>query len=155
MDKAQIIETPQGERLAVTVVSIAVLAGCGHGDDRSTVTFTRDVAPIVFDHCATCHHPEGSAPFPLLDYGDVRRHAEQIVEVTGSGFMPPWLPAAGEFRFADDTVSVRKEGDAVILEPFKSNTWPAGFFEAIRIDDLALVRPPQGETPPAPAIEPS
>jgi antitoxin VapB len=60
-----------------------------------------------------------------------------------------------EFRFAEDTVSVRREGDAVILEPVKSNTWPAGFFETIRIDDLALVRPPQGETPPAPAIEPS
>ncbi|MDA1014812.1 MAG: AbrB/MazE/SpoVT family DNA-binding domain-containing protein [Planctomycetota bacterium] len=58
-----------------------------------------------------------------------------------------------EFRFVEDTVSVRKEGDAVILEPVKSNTWPLGFFEAIRVDDPALVRPPQGETPPALAIE--
>lgn len=42
-----------------------------------------------------------------------------------------------EFSFAEETVSVREEGDAVILEPVKSNTWPAGFFEAIRIDDPA------------------
>ena len=58
-----------------------------------------------------------------------------------------------EFRFSDATVSIRKEGEAVILEPVKSGTWPAGFFEAIRIDDPALARPPQGETPPAPAID--
>jgi virulence-associated protein VagC len=58
-----------------------------------------------------------------------------------------------EFRFTDATVSVRKEGEAVILEPVKTNTWPAGFFEDIRIDDAAITRPWQGETPPAPAIE--
>ncbi len=58
-----------------------------------------------------------------------------------------------EFRFADATVSIRKEGEAIILEPVKPSTWPVGFFENIRIDDPAFVRPPQGETPPAPAID--
>ena len=58
-----------------------------------------------------------------------------------------------EFRFTDATVSIRKEGTAVILEPVKLNTWPARFFEEIRIDDPAFVRPPQGETPPVPAID--
>lgn len=58
-----------------------------------------------------------------------------------------------EFRFTEATVSVRKEGEAVILEPVKSDTWPAGFFEAIRIDDPALARPPQREVPPAPLID--
>ncbi len=58
-----------------------------------------------------------------------------------------------EFRFIDTTVSIRKEGEAVILEPVKSNTWPAGFFTDIRVDDPALARPPQGDTPPAPAID--
>ena len=58
-----------------------------------------------------------------------------------------------EFRFTDATVSIRKEGNAVILEPLKADKWPAGFFEDIRIDDPAFARPPQGETPPAPLIE--
>ena len=35
-----------------------------------------------------------------------------------------------EFRFTDTTVSIRKEGEAVIIEPVKGRTWPAGFFEA-------------------------
>ena len=41
-------------------------------------------------------------------------------------------------------VSVRREGDAVVLEPLKPATWPEGFFEAIRIDDPEFVRPDQG-----------
>ncbi len=59
-----------------------------------------------------------------------------------------------EFRFTDATVSIRKEGEAVVLEPVKSNTWPARFFEDIRVDDPAFARLPQGDTPPAPAIAP-
>lgn len=54
-----------------------------------------------------------------------------------------------EFRFAARTVTIRREGEAVILEPIKSTAWPKHFFEAIRIDDPAFVRPPQGSTPPA------
>ncbi len=55
-----------------------------------------------------------------------------------------------EFRFTDTTVSIRKEGEAVVLEPVKFKTWPTGFFQDIRIDDPAFSRPAQGETPPAP-----
>ena len=58
-----------------------------------------------------------------------------------------------EFRFSEATVSVRKEGEAVILEPVKSNTWPADSLEAIRIDDPALARPPQDKVPAAPVID--
>ena len=59
-----------------------------------------------------------------------------------------------EFRFHGTTVSIRKEGEAVILEPIKWPDWPADFFEHIRIDDPAFVRAPQGETPSVPSITP-
>ena len=58
-----------------------------------------------------------------------------------------------EFRIATSTVSLRREGDAIVLEPVKPDEWPPGFFEAIRIDDPAFTRPPQGTTPPAPIFE--
>ena len=45
-----------------------------------------------------------------------------------------------EFRFTDATFSIRKEGEAVILEPVKPKTWPAGFFVDIRTDDTAFAR---------------
>ena len=59
-----------------------------------------------------------------------------------------------EFRFTGTTVSIRKEGEAIVLEPVKFKTWPNGFFRDIRIDDPAFARPAQGETPPAPEIDP-
>lgn len=58
-----------------------------------------------------------------------------------------------EFQFTDATVSIRKEGEAVILEPAKPNLWPDGFFENIRIDDPVFTRLPQGNMPPAPTLD--
>jgi virulence-associated protein VagC len=55
-----------------------------------------------------------------------------------------------EFRFTVPTVSIRREAEAVILEPLKPAAWPEGFFESIRIDDPAFTRPEQGTMPPAP-----
>src|SRR5262245_38672935 len=55
------------------------------------------------------------------------------------------------FHFEGDTVSIRREGEAVILEPLKPSTWPPGFFDHIRIDDPAFARPKQGSVPPAPS----
>jgi virulence-associated protein VagC len=61
------------------------------------------------------------------------------------------LPA--EFRFPGAKVSVRKEGEAVILEPLKPSSWPPGFFEAICIEDSAFTRPSQGSMPPASSLD--
>src|SRR5262249_11135898 len=30
------------------------------------LTFNRDIAPVVFEHCAVCHHEGQVASFPLL-----------------------------------------------------------------------------------------
>ena len=52
-----------------------------------------------------------------------------------------------EFRFSDTTVTIRKEGDALILERVKAKTWPTDFSDAIHIDDTEFIRPSQGATP--------
>ena len=68
---------------------------------QNVVTFSRHVAPIVYRHCAPCHRPGESGPFPLLTYRNVRSHAADIVKVTQSRFMPPWLPAQGDVDFVN------------------------------------------------------
>jgi tetratricopeptide (TPR) repeat protein len=60
------------------------------------------VAPILYEHCASCHHEGGAGPFPLLTYTDARRRARQIARVTASRYMPPWLPAPGHVRFVGE-----------------------------------------------------
>ena len=64
-----------------------------------SVTFAKDVAPLLADRCGMCHHPGGSAPFSLLTYADAKRRAAQIAAVTANRFMPPWKadPADGPF----------------------------------------------------------
>ena len=53
-----------------------------------------------------------------------------------------------------NTVSIRRQGQSLILEPTKPSQWSQGFFDRIRIDDPAFARPPQGELPPAPPSHP-
>lgn len=73
----------------------------------------------------------------------------QIISIEGHQAVK--LPE--EYRFPGATVSIRKEGEAVILEPIRAATWPANFFADIRIDDPAFSRPSQAEAPPVPSID--
>lgn len=63
------------------------------------------------------------------------------------------VPLPEEFRFEFPTVSIRREGAAVIVEAIKPTHWPKHFFDDIRIDDPAFTRPVQGTTPPVPLLE--
>ena len=65
-----------------------------------TLTFNKDIAPIVFKHCVECHRPGQSAPFSLLNYADIKKRADLIVDVTARLYMPPWLAAPGYGEFA-------------------------------------------------------
>ena len=67
-----------------------------------SLTYTKDIAPILFRSCAPCHRPGEAAPFSLLTYDDAKSHARLIEEVTKRRLMPPWLPAADDPKFADD-----------------------------------------------------
>jgi Flp pilus assembly protein TadD/mono/diheme cytochrome c family protein len=67
----------------------------------SAKTWSHDIAPILYKNCTTCHHPGGAGPFSLLAYADARRWGPQVLAVTQSRFMPPWLPEPGYGDFAD------------------------------------------------------
>src|SRR5262249_21753497 len=90
----------------------------------ANVTFARDVAPIVFEKCATCHHPGQAAPFSLLTYDDVRRRAGQIVDVTQKRFMPPWLPADGHGDFVGGRRLTQHELD--VFQRWRDTGTPLG-----------------------------
>jgi len=93
------------------------------GSNDAQVTFNRDIAPIVYHYCSTCHRPGEAGPFPLLTYQDVKKHGHQVVAVTQMRFMPPWLPEPGELKFADERrlteeqiATIRKWVDQGMLE---------------------------------------
>jgi Flp pilus assembly protein TadD len=68
------------------------------------LTFVRDIAPIIYGHCSSCHRLGEAGPFPLITYEDVKRRVRLIAKVTQSRYMPPWLPEAGHGDFADANV---------------------------------------------------
>jgi hypothetical protein len=86
-----------GALLALVSASISALAG-----SEKPITFNEDVAPIIHGKCANCHRAGQIAPFPLLTYADVKRRAQQIVDVTGERFMPPWHADPEVIEYAND-----------------------------------------------------
>ena len=66
------------------------------------LTWSRDIGPILYKNCVSCHHPGGAGPFSLLTYADAKRWGAQAVRVTQSRYMPPWLPEPGFGDFADN-----------------------------------------------------
>ena len=92
-------------------------------------TFTKDVAPIVFDACVTCHRQGGPGPFPLTTYDEVRRRATLIAEVTRTGFMPPWKVALDVGHFVGQRQLTARE-IAIINQWAKSGT-PEGDPQAL------------------------
>ena len=124
---------------ALAVVSTAALiTACSRASTPEdaptprTPTFNADIAPILFDNCASCHRPineaaaraaamsaaeddpicVAGAPFSVLDYASVRRNARAIASAVQRRSMPPWLPEpghgefVGERRLRDDQIAL-------------------------------------------------
>ena len=65
-------------------------------------TFTKDVAPILYSNCVSCHRPGASAPMALRTYDEVRPWTKSIVENVEKGVMPPWHAVESIGPFAND-----------------------------------------------------
>jgi tetratricopeptide (TPR) repeat protein len=95
---------------SVVVVSLGLMGSVGYRDltalptvgaqSAPPVTYTKDIAPILFEHCAGCHNSSGPAPFSVLEFDAVQKHGHDIVSATESRAMPPWLPEPGYGEFA-------------------------------------------------------
>jgi hypothetical protein len=101
----------------------------------SAPTFAREVAPILYQHCAICHHPGEVAPFSLISYPDAAKRAKLIAKVTASRYMPPWQPEPGyghfqgERRLPDADIStLRRWADAGAPEGDPARIPPAPHF---------------------------
>ena len=92
-----------------TLVSGASSTASAQGD----VTFTKDVAPIIFENCVSCHRPGQTAPMPLRSYAEVRPWARGIKEQVESGAMPPWFADARHGFFKNDMRLVQDEIDTI------------------------------------------
>ncbi len=134
--------------LALAALFASQRRGAASETGDADVTFNKDVAPILYAKCVTCHRPGEMAPMSLLAYKDVRPWAKSIREKVISREMPPWYadPNHGEFlndpRLTERQIATirawvdggAKEGDAKDLPPapkFDDTGWKFGQPDAV------------------------
>lgn len=93
---------PSRLRPALIVLLASGLTGGTLSAQSPAPTFTRDVAPILYRNCTTCHRPGGLGPMSLITYDDVRQVVDEIREKVGDLSMPPWHVDAPRGTFAND-----------------------------------------------------
>src|SRR6516162_3686523 len=78
----------------LSVLALVIAVGCPqflHAQSANTsVTFTKDVAPIFQEKCQACHRADSMAPMSLVTYEEVRPWAKAIRERVIKREMPPW-----------------------------------------------------------------
>jgi mono/diheme cytochrome c family protein len=87
---------------AGALIGIPLSAVSAQDTTTRDVTFSRDVAPIVFDHCVYCHRPGNVGPFSMATYADARPWARSIRQAVLTRRMPPWFADPGYSRLQHD-----------------------------------------------------
>jgi peroxiredoxin len=115
-----------------------------------TVTFYRDVLPILQNNCQECHRPGAVGPFALMTYKQAVTWADDIKEYTQERKMPPWKPVEGpafhgERKMADKdirTLAAWVDAGTTEGDP-KDAPSPRSFVEGWRLGkpDLVLTVP--------------
>jgi hypothetical protein len=79
----------------------------------SSVTFSKDVAPILEKNCQGCHRPGEAAPFSLLTYEQARPWARAMKEAVRLKKMPPWFADPHYGKFSNDQSMTPKDVDTI------------------------------------------
>jgi hypothetical protein len=96
----------------LALIQILFGASCAWSQESATattkssraaaVTFSSDIATIIYDKCTFCHRPGQVGPFPLLTFDDVKKRASTIEAVIENDYMPPWKPVNHNVQFSND-----------------------------------------------------
>src|SRR5262249_20176900 len=89
----------------------------------ATVTYYRDVLPILQKNCQSCHRPGEVGPLSLETYRQAVKWADSIVTETQARRMPPWKPLPAEHIAGQRTLS---EKDLKTLVAWAEQGTPEG-----------------------------
>lgn len=101
-----------GRPVAVPVVPVE---GCLISRSKplaaGSVTYHKDIAPLLQEKCQDCHRAGTAAPFSLLTYDDAVNWSAMIKEVVQTKRMPPWHadPRYGHFANARDLTAEQQQ----------------------------------------------
>lgn len=84
--------------LVFSLVALSLASPSG----AQPVTYSKDIAPIIYKRCTPCHRPGEIGPFPLQDYRDVRQRLTLISDALQKRLMPPWKPEEPADTFLEE-----------------------------------------------------
>ncbi len=123
----------------------------GGGGVAASVTWYKDVAPIVQRSCLGCHAAGGIGPFSLESYAQAQPMAGALANAVASKRMPPWMPSAtcgGPFIGARvlpqaeiDTISAWASAGAPAGAPADAPAPPDGGVATLPQVDATLAMP--------------
>src|SRR4051812_3762755 len=96
-----------------TLGAVLVLGAAALAQAPATPTFSKDVAPILYKNCVSCHQPGNIAPMSLLTYDQARPYARSIKARVVAGTMPPWHAEAPVGTFSNDRRLTDAEKDII------------------------------------------
>ncbi|WP_353266337.1 cytochrome c [Gemmatimonas sp.] len=87
---------------AVTVGAVSMQYRTPLVAQDAAPTFAKDVAPILYENCTSCHRQGGLGPFSLMDYDSAKANVKDIRDAVKSGYMPPWHAEGPHDVFSND-----------------------------------------------------
>jgi hypothetical protein len=97
--------------LAATVVLAADVSSSA---SPASVTFNKDVLPILQKNCQACHRPGQIAPMSFLTYENVRPWAKAMKTAVATRKMPPWFADPKYGHFANDRALKQSDIDTIV-----------------------------------------
>ncbi|MBI4903197.1 MAG: thiol-disulfide isomerase [Acidobacteria bacterium] len=82
--------------------------------EPKSVTFSKDVLPILQNRCQQCHRPGEAAPMSFLTYKETRPWAKAIKNALLRKTMPPWFADPNHGSFANDRRLSQSEIDTLV-----------------------------------------
>lgn len=102
--------------LSLIICSVMVVLGAGStsSDDQAGLSYSKDVAPIFYKNCITCHRQGEIAPMSMISYKEVRPWAKAIREKVISKDMPPWHADPAHGQWSNDRRMSEQEINTIV-----------------------------------------
>jgi hypothetical protein len=79
------------------LIAISFLLLAFANSNAQTVNWAKDIAPILYNNCGSCHIPGALSTLNLVGYSNAKNHGFSIYNKTVSREMPPW-PANPDYK---------------------------------------------------------
>jgi mono/diheme cytochrome c family protein len=111
-------------RIIIIPLCLIALPLAAQNSPGTSVTFNRQIAPIIYKNCSPCHRPGEAAPFSLLTYQDATKKGKTIAKATASRQMPPWKAEPASFAYRDERRLTEEQ--IALIQTWLKNGMPEG-----------------------------